>query len=262
MLEESSVRCPCCGFSLFLRPYQSRRDMDGRQVVINVCLCCTSLVNRSNLEGALGDEGAALKNQEIGSKNFYEIERAKKVMAGEIDAFDLTLQFMLTNAAAPIPRSLAIDLGAGLGYMAAAACRHFERVWALEINRWTLDQMVPLIADGKLSVGTSLDEVPGRAGAIFMWHTVEHLPTAWEVGLKIAEKLEPGGVFFWQVPMYRDVHVCSTHFTFFNEHSVRVFVDRIGLSFENAWHDEENQFLTCLARKASAPNEGIRDGDG
>jgi hypothetical protein len=215
-LRTSTVKCPCCGFSIFLKPYQSRKDMNGNRVAIDICLCCTSLVNRSTLELALADEGAALREQELGSKNFYEIDKAKSLMAHEVDALELTLKFMFSNAHAPIPRNVAIDLGAGLGYLAAAACRHFDSVWALEINRWTLDQMIPYIGDSRLSVGSSLDDVPGKASAVFMWHTIEHLPAAWEVGLKIADKLEDGGVFFWQVPMYRDTHVCSTHFTFFN----------------------------------------------
>ena len=135
--------------------------------------------------------------------------------------------------------------------MAAAACRHFSNVYAIEINRYTLDQMVPTLGKDNLCVASDLSEVPGRVSAMMMWHTLEHLPEAWKLGCEISNKLQPGGVFYWQVPMYRDPYVCNSHYTFFNEYSVQVYSERIGLSLEGVWHDETNQFLTCLARRST-----------
>lgn len=242
--------CPCCGSAEALKRFCDRFDAHGNEVFLRVCADCTAIVNGSQLDEAMSDRSAALAVQEEGSKSFYEVEPFLARKDADVAAMTEVIQFLFDRADAPIGRRRAIDLGAGFGHMAAAACHFFDETWALEINRWTLDQVVPHFAQGdKLRVGSDLAEVPGDADAVFMWHTLEHIPAAYEVGRAVANRLEPGGVLFWQVPLYRDPYVVYSHFTFFNAHSASVFHDRIGLKTENVWFDYDNQFMTVLGRK-------------
>ena len=243
------IACPCCGFTKQFRPYTTRLDVAGNRVRFFTCQICTSLVNMTNVLEALSDMGASENMQEEASRAFYPVDEALGDFSDRLalhrDLFDWFQQ-----SADPHNLKRAVELGAGLGFLSAAACHHFEEVWALELNRSTLDRMVPHfdLAD-RLKVGSNLDEVPGTVDAVFAWHTLEHIPNLWEVGQNVADKLNPGGYFFWQVPMYSDPYVVSSHYTFLNEYAAAIFSDRIGLRVEKIWNDEPNQFLTCLARK-------------
>ncbi|WCS26433.1 class I SAM-dependent methyltransferase [Methylobacterium sp. NMS14P] len=248
-LPDSRIACPCCGFTKQFRPYATRLDVAGNRVRFFTCQICTSLVNMTNVSEALSDLGASEDMQEEASRVFYPVDDAVRDLAGRLELHRGLLDWFLQSVETTNLRR-AIELGAGLGFLSAAACSHFDEVWALEINRSTLDRMVPHfgLAD-RLKIGSHLDEVPGTVDAVFAWHTLEHIPKLWEVGQSVADKLNPGGYFFWQVPMYADPYVVSSHYTFLNEHAAAVFSDRIGLRVEKIWNDEPNQFLTCLARK-------------
>ncbi len=146
-----------------------------------------------------------------------------------------------------------VDLGAGEGYLAAAACSFYETSWAIDINIDLLNKTVPQFGLGdKLKVAESLDDVLGDVDAIFMWHTLEHIPNAFELGRAVTTKLKEGGLFVWQVPAYRDPYVVYSHYTFFNDRAARVFTESVGLEIINVFHDEALQFLTVVSRKPAS----------
>ena len=251
--ERAPLRCPCCGFSTHLKPFQMRRDFDGQITAIEVCAFCTALINRTALERAFGDRTADLKLQEDGSVEVYGGDRDEADIRRQMEACRGTLQVLLNDARHPVARGTAIDLGAGAGFLAAAACDYFDDVWALEINHATLGSMRSRLGlDDVLKMGRTLDEVPGKASLIMSWHALEHLPDLWSMGIEAAQKLEVGGVFYWQVPMFKDEYVVPGHYTFLNEYSASVFCERIGLSLQDVWHDMDYQFMTCVARKLAA----------
>lgn len=245
----NKIMCPCCGPNGNLKPYQTRKDATGNVVDIEICETCTTIVNRSTLEIAEASAAETIAMQAESSKSFYDIDRMAANLATEVDAIENVLTFMFEHASSEIPRGVAVDLGAGYGHMAAAAARHFDQSWAIDINRWTLDRTLPLFNAPNLHAGTDLAEVPGEIGAIFMWHTLEHIPRAWEVATIAASKLTTSGVFFFQVPMYADDYVIESHYTFFNKNSIPYFADQIGLSVEGIWYDVDQQFITALLRK-------------
>ena len=260
MNSTQNVRCPCCGSADTLKPYQTRLNISNRSVKIEICADCTTIVDRTNLDDALLNPNASLEYQANSSKEFYDIEQLLARLPAEMDANRGIVRFMVDMSDAlgrPIPRKCVVDLGAGLGVLAAAACDYFEESWAVEINRWTLDQVAPHFNQPKLHVASSLAEVPGEVDAIMMWHTLEHIPTAYLLGQEVSDRLRPGGIFFWQVPMYRDPYVIESHYAFFNQHAAGIFFEKIGMQICGVWHDEQNQFLTCMAYKPAKPT-GLR----
>lgn len=249
-VDRAPLRCPCCGFSTHLKPFQIRKDFDGQITAIEVCAFCTALVNRTALERAFADRHADLKYQEDGSVHVYGGDRDDADIRQQMESCRGTLQVLLNDARTPVPRGTAVDLGAGAGFLAAAACDYFDDVWALEINHATLGATRSRLGlDGVLKIGRTLDEVPGKVSVVMAWHALEHLPDLWSIGLEVAEKLEEGGVFYWQVPMFKDDYVVPGHYTFLNEYSASVFSERIGLTLQDVWHDMDYQFMTCVARK-------------
>lgn len=239
--------CPCCGKRGELVACVKRLDAQGNRVEIRVCSNCTALVNVTELQAALENPNAALSAQTSSSEHFYDANPVEAVK--QASRAEGVIRFLLCDACPAVGRRTAIDFGAGMGHMAAAACKYFDCVYAIDSNSTTLRRLIPAYGTKNLFVAGEIDDVPGVADAILVWHTFEHLPDAYRVAGRLAAKLKRGGVLFWQVPMYRDATVVHTHYTFFNETSAHHFSRAAGLRLDAVWHDEENQFLTGLSRR-------------
>lgn len=245
-----TLNCPACAHAE-LKPFQDRFDINNRLVKLKVCGNCTAIINFSDYEVAASNLTNALNYQEQSSIDFYTISQELIDSIPErTSACGGIVESMLSITDRPIPRGRIVDLGAGFGFLAAGACDYFDESWAVEINQSTLSEMLPHFNRGeKLKVAGSLDAIPGPISAVIMWHTVEHLVDPLDVAQKIAARLEQNGAFFWQVPAYRDPYVVESHYTFFNENAIRIFCKNMNLTCEGIFHDLENQFITCLARK-------------
>ncbi len=245
-----SACCPCCGFSGYLRPYQRRFDIYHRLVKIEICNFCTCIIDRTNLDEAIGNPDQALSVQKTSSDVIYNFKRTDLEIAREIEASDEGIvRFMFDNAGKQLERKVAIDFGAGVGFLAAAACRRFDRVFAVELNKPPIVALKAKYQLDNLEIIDNIDHVETDADAVFMWHTLEHLPFAWKVVTEIVKKIRIGGVLFVQVPMYADAHVVYSHYAFYNENSFTVFAQRVGLKMVGLFHDETNQFLSFLGAK-------------
>ncbi|MEW9526649.1 methyltransferase domain-containing protein [Agrobacterium radiobacter] len=238
--------CPCCGLLGTTYLFQRRLDVSGDSVEMCICSNCTSITNRTNLIKERGDSGEALKVQIDSADGFY----SQKIDDLRLQHNRDNISFLNYLVGHIIGGKNVVDLGAGEGYLAAAACSFYETAWAVDINVGLLTTTVPQFGLGdKLKVAGSLDDVPDTVDAVFMWHTLEHIPNAHDLGKAVAAKLNEGGLFIWQVPAYRDNYVVFSHYTFFNDHSARVFTESIGLEIVDVFHDEALQFLTVVSKK-------------
>jgi 2-polyprenyl-3-methyl-5-hydroxy-6-metoxy-1,4-benzoquinol methylase len=211
-----------------------------------ICSNCTSITNRTNLIQERDEPDKALKAQVDSADGFY----SQKIDDMRSRGTREMLSFLNRLLGGKIAGKNMVDVGAGEGYLAAAACSFYDTAWAVDVNVGLLDKMVPQFELGdKLRVAASLEAVPGSVDAVFMWHALEHFPNSQGIGLAIASKLNEGGFFIWQVPAYRDSHVVYSHYTFFNDYSARVFTESIGLKIVDIFHDENLQFLTVVSRK-------------
>ncbi|MFS8123821.1 methyltransferase domain-containing protein [Rhizobium sp. BR 250] len=238
--------CPCCGSIGTTHLFQRRLDVSGDSVEICICSACTAITNRTNLLKEQVDSVEALQVQINSADGFYsqKIDDLRLHQNRENISF---LNYLVGNI---IGGKSIVDLGAGEGYLAAAACSFYETSWAIDINVDLLNKTVPQFGLGdKLKVAGSLDDVPGNVDAVFMWHTLEHIPNAFELGKAVTTKLKEGGLFVWQVPAYRDPYVVYSHYTFFNDRAARVFTKSVGLEIVNVFHDEALQFLTVVSKK-------------
>lgn len=245
--RRGELTCPCCGKRGVLKPYCRRFDVQRHHVEICVCVHCTALVNRTELAAATKDPSSALCLQTESASKFYYIDVNDALE--QVGRAEKVVQFLLDSANSPIERRQAVDFGAGTGHMVAALAKHFDRAFAIDSNQTTLDRFIPVYGMENLAAVRDIDDIEGQFDAIVVWHTFEHLPAAYPVAARLASRLKRGGVMFWQVPMYRDTTVVHTHFTFFNETSASFLGKSAGLSLRQVWHDQENQFLTCLSMR-------------
>lgn len=234
--------------------FQKRLDFYGESVDIFICSSCTAIINRTNLikeqENATG-----ARQEQIDSADWFYSQEIDQLRLSENVKNIAFLNNLIGNI---IGGKSVVDLGAGEGYLAAAACSFYEQSWAIDINVDLLNKTIPQFEMGeKVKVGASLDDVPGEVDAIFMWHTLEHIPDAHSLGKEIAAKLKEEGLFIWQVPAYRDPYVVFSHYTFFNDYAARVFTETIGLEVVNVFHDEALQFLTVVSRKPAPIVTGV-----
>lgn len=238
--------CPCCGSTGTTHLFQRRLDVSGDSVEMCICSACTAITNRTNLLKEQNDSGEARQVQIDSADGFYsqQIDDLRLHQNRENISF---LNYLIGGL---IKGETIVDLGAGEGYLAASACSFYETAWAVDINVDLLNKTIPQFGMGdKVKVAGSLDDVPGEVDAVFMWHTLEHIPQSHQLGLAVAAKLKEDGLFVWQVPAYRDPYVVFSHYTFFNDYAARVFTESIGLEVVNVFHDEALQFLTVVSKK-------------
>jgi protein-L-isoaspartate O-methyltransferase len=115
---------------------------------------------------------------------------------------------MLAHLPSDFRRGTFVDYGAGMGFTAAAATDLFERVYAIEVNRNTINAMLPHFKAGsRITVVEDIGGVDEPIDALYLWHTVEHMADLLPQMKKAVRHLAPGGALFFQVPCYRDPYV-------------------------------------------------------
>jgi hypothetical protein len=239
--------CPCCGKADRLTRFQKRMDIDNRRVDIDICTYCLALVNVTDLEAST----LAPDEEDASEGAFYKADQeATDRIPQLLEQGENVVSFLLSHLAEPLPAGAFVDLGAGLGHVAAAAKAHFGESWALDFNAFTLEEMARRYPAGfRPKVGTALNDVTDPVSAVVAWHSFQEMTSPHQVAIETFEKLQPGGVLFLQAPAYRDAYVVRSHKTFFNEYALGKFCTEAGFVCENVWHDEDAQFLSCLARK-------------
>lgn len=242
--------CPCCGALGTTYLFSRRLDVSGDSVEMCICSKCTSITNQTNLIKERDDSDKALEVQIDSADRFY----SKKIDDLKLTQNKDNLSCLNDLVGNLLGGKTMVDLGAGEGYLAAAACSFYETAWAVDINVGLLTQTCSQFGLGdKLKIARSLDDVPNPVDAVFMWHALEHSPSCYDLGKAITAKLTEGGLFVWQVPAYRDDYVVFSHYIFFNDHSARIFTAAIGLEIVDVFHDEALQFLTVVSKKPESP---------
>lgn len=241
--------CPCCGAIDSVLPFQQRFDINRDIVEIEICKYCFALINRTAIGSR--DISDSEEFQRTAGDTYYAVDdKILESVRSDVDKVASIVRHLLDNSPGLSGRTVAIDVGAGRGFLAAAASQLFTRVYAVEIATAPLSAVINHLGlSNKIEIVLSLDEINEKPDAVFMWHTLEHIPNAIDITRKIASKMRRGGAFLFQVPMYRDDYVIPAHYTFFNATAARRHCEVAGLVCAGIWHDTELQFLTCLARK-------------
>lgn len=155
------------------------------------------------------------------------------------------------------PRGRLLDVGCGNG----AFLRAFSGAtsgWALagvEVNDHYRPVVEAIPAVERLYVG-DLNAVPGSFQVISLIHALEHIPTPRNFVLRLAEKLEPGGLLIVQVPDCQAnafMYLVADHASHFYVATLRELVASAGYEVVVAANDWVAKEITIIARKPAAP---------
>jgi len=248
-------RCPACGEKGMFVKYQTRFDANKRVVTLEICRHCTVIANVTDLASSSHPNTDNYERQKDGSERFYavsESEMSREAVAKQVNARLGMMDFALSEVPVGFKREAFADLGAGAGYLAGAAARYFDRVYAIDFNTSILHSLHHYFEErDKITISDSFHDVSGM-DMIVMWHTLEHMPQPLDCLRSVQAKLNKCGVVFFQCPMLRPEYVVSTHYVFFSECAVRVMCERAGFRDVKIWFDMDYDFISCMATKSSS----------
>lgn len=243
--------CPSCGTKDALVKYQERYDADKRSIELHICTACTALVNVTDLSTALVGAGN-YDRQKSGSENFYAVDKnllSKSEVDAAVNARLGMVEYAISLLPAEFKRRKFADIGAGSGYLAAAAARYFDCVYAIDFNTAGLRLLHPYFEHHeKIFMADQIKDI-SDLDMVVMWHTLEHLLDPLSFLKEVYQRTARGGCVFFQCPMLRPEYVVSTHYVFFGEPSIRIMCEKSGFNVVSVTYDSEYDFITCMAVK-------------
>lgn len=248
-MSENAITCTICGQAETLRHYEQRLDKDGRVCQITQCADCLVLLNETDLRALAQGVMDNAAMQARSSDDFYAPDAQFKAGFSQLIEENRLIDFMLEMA--PLQsRQAFLDFGAGQGIVAATAARHFQSVFAVELSLNVLLETHQFMPDReRIFVSDNIDDLHIRFDAMASMHVLEHIPDLGSVIRMLREKLQPGGVFLFQVPLLRGDYIVPTHYSFLNEVSVRKMAERFDFNVEGVWFDVNLDFLTAIFRR-------------
>ncbi len=240
--------CTACGEMHRLSPFEKRIDLDGMVYDLWLCLNCYMVLNATHLREARAG-GSFLGQQAASSDEFYAV--SPEFLSGVSEDVDRNgfIDFLIEQYPG-VGRGTLMDFGAGRGITAAAAAKHFDKVYAVELTLNVLKQVhsvMPL--KDKVFPTSDYLSISEPHDAILSMHVLEHLPNIREILDVLVSRLNPGGALFFQVPMLRKDYLVCVHYSFFNEASCRTLACNLGLEVVGVWFDNNFDFLNCIMRK-------------
>jgi 2-polyprenyl-3-methyl-5-hydroxy-6-metoxy-1,4-benzoquinol methylase len=183
----------------------------------------------------------ALVNYEFYKPNFTAEEFSRNLEAndGILRTFD---RFFVL-------RYSYVEIGVGLGFLARAAATRFQKIYGLDLEIETASSVGGTPDNVIFLKHEEFDpEVADGISALGAWHVIEHLPRPHEVLGRLLEKIAKGGVFFGQIPLYKETHVFDAHFIWYTETGIVRLLRPYGLHPIYFERDETNDFLSFCFR--------------
>jgi 2-polyprenyl-3-methyl-5-hydroxy-6-metoxy-1,4-benzoquinol methylase len=213
---------------------------------ILICNTCHALIAVSSYD--------ALKTkalEDVQNSHFYEdYELARSAHIEGVESGDASIKVLLLKTGIEPGGKTFLDFGAGRGYTAIAATRHFKKVYASEIDIQHISSIAALFELNNLQIVQNLQSIKDPVDVLFMWHTLEHLPDPSEFWMKHASIFSRDAIIHLQIPLYRPGHVVDSHYIFYTEKSLSVWAFS-SLKAKPVYfgYDMKNGFLEMIARR-------------
>jgi 2-polyprenyl-3-methyl-5-hydroxy-6-metoxy-1,4-benzoquinol methylase len=150
---------------------------------------------------------------------------------------------------------LEIGHGRGLSLIAASELG-FKKVIGIDYNCESFEETKKhyKVKDNVFTY-TNIKHFNEKTDILFMWHKLEHIEYPNEFLKQVAKKLNDNCTLFLQVPEYKDEYLCTTHYYYYNDKSIKQLLENNSFKMININHDIKNKFLTVLAKY----NKGIKN---
>lgn len=247
-----TVACPCCG-GITLECFEDTLDIDGHIVVVEICLVCSALINRSSLERALSrpDDLRDIQTRELANVYLGDAHM-HSTLKEEVETHRKTLDFFLTNAMPNgDPAGLVFaEIGIGRGTFIRSAASLFRKCYAVDLAYDLFDATREhLSVPDNIALLSAVEHAPEPLDVVVAWHSLEHVPHLYELVSTVHSTLKPGGHLFFQVPLYRPNHLVESHYVFLNRRAVTILAELGRFNVQGLWTDHSRACLTGLLRK-------------
>jgi 2-polyprenyl-3-methyl-5-hydroxy-6-metoxy-1,4-benzoquinol methylase len=240
--QVAGTPCKVCSFGqlIFL---EKKLNIDGSVNHIYLCDSCSVV---TNLSAFAFDESL----QAHASATYYKLDDEDTAeIAPLIDSHQGLVAYATRFLGGAEGRSL-LEIGTGRGTLLVAAKRlGYRQAVGVDLNLATFEALKARFpVDDDIVVYKDIEEIRERFDCVVMWHTLEHIPEPRAYLEKVALRLKEGGILFLQVPQYYQPYICSTHYHFYNEPSIRKLMAATGFQVLELGYDLKNQFTTVVAR--------------
>lgn len=234
--------CKVCdgGALVFL---EKKRNIDGSINDIYICNSCFVVTNIHAF-----DHDATLQVQ--ASESFYRLDNKEiEKLESYIESNKALLAYVMPYLGEAYGKSM-LEIGSGRGLMLVAAKRvGFRKAIGVDMNLGTFKELKRhLVVDDDIVMYKNIEEVREKVDCVIMWHTLEHIPHPRQHLQLMVSRLNESAILFFQVPQYYQPYICSTHYHFYNEPSIRSLMKECKFSVLEIGYDLENQFTTVVAR--------------
>jgi SAM-dependent methyltransferase len=248
-LKAQIANCPTCGCgSVF--PFETRTDQYGRVYDLRICADCSSVLNWSDLTNSLSDrERLESQGEAVHAIDVLSDDHVAELPAQIEQHEDAFIKFLLQTWP-EVKRGSYLDFGAGKGLLAVGAAKHFESVYALEIDLSVIRRVMTYSErPERIHPVSRLEDINSRLDVVSFIHVLEHLTDINGTISTVSDMLSPGGVILYQVPMLRNDYLMPVHYTFMNDRSARIVASKAEMELIGPFFDCTNNFMTCVMVK-------------
>jgi 2-polyprenyl-3-methyl-5-hydroxy-6-metoxy-1,4-benzoquinol methylase len=238
--------CPICN-ALPVQAWQVAKSGDGNEKRYTLARCgsCAAIFDHriQTINNVTDESMQVLVNHDYYRQEFSESEYAEKykINQGMLGGF---VHFFKG-------RKVYVEIGVGLGFLSRAAAAIFDRSYGLDLEVATAIATGPVPENVEFQVHAKfLSDYNGQISALCAWHVVEHLADPHRVLAPLLHMVEQSGVFFGQVPLYKEDYVFDAHYIFHSEKSLICLLAAYGFVPVYFQRDEQNHFLSFCFRKS------------
>jgi SAM-dependent methyltransferase len=244
-------RCGICHGNAFQK-FLECRSLDSEFAPLYVCRICGGIYNATAEFNQL--DVVEWQQRWAEDPEFYKVPSGKEFEA-QLEEARVTIRFFEDDLGFQFSGNY-VEIGAGSGIMAAAALKHFDRVYVFDHVQDRLQQVREIVGkDYHVMDFEGLSDV--SADAVLIWHAMEHFLDPGGVFQMAAAILNPGGYFLIQVPVLSEEHVYPGHYYFYSEPTFRLLANKFGLNVEHFYYDHALNAMTVALKKNSAAAAGL-----
>jgi 2-polyprenyl-3-methyl-5-hydroxy-6-metoxy-1,4-benzoquinol methylase len=242
-------KCSCCQTEVEYQLFEEVLSSTGAPTTILICPNCSVLYNASAGIEKFTDKEIS-EFQATAVKNVYQASKVDQDnTTARIDACVPILSYLFQLNDLFLSREVCVEVGAGAGYLAAAAHQFFNKVFAIELDPEQVRNTFELMGFDTTRVFSTFEDFEAtgeRADCIILWHTLEHIPTPASFLKRLRNSMKANGILYLQIPLYRKANVFPAHYWFFNARALSILRESCGFTRQRFIFDRTNDFLAAI----------------
>lgn len=239
--------CPVCGSRRGFTVFEVARGRDGEDDVIMICRHCCVLKSTALESKRLSHEEEETIQGAVVQEHYAHGAGDDASIREQVAETHPVLDTVLLDSSLTFERRVAFEIGAGAGFLAAAAAEHFDRVFATDLDVSLIEKTKSATGSQNLSILSSIEEMADtglKSDCTIFWHVLEHIPKPLEFMRQV--RRITSGVAYLQVPLFRPQYIFPAHRWFFNFTSIEQLAHASNFKNRKVLFDSENGFMSVV----------------